>query len=24
VPSDAQPSFQVLEEALNNIPPDNG
>jgi chemotaxis protein MotA len=24
VPSDAQPSFAVLEEALNNIPPDNG
>src|SRR5246127_3075902 len=24
VPSDAQPSFQVLEEALNNIPPDGG
>ena len=24
VPSDAQPSFQVLEEALNNIPPEGG
>ncbi|HEY5338858.1 MAG TPA: flagellar motor stator protein MotA [Rhizomicrobium sp.] len=24
VPSDAQPSFQVLEEALNNIQPDKG
>src|ERR1700742_779817 len=24
VPSDAQPSFQVLEEALNSIPPDGG
>jgi len=24
VPSDAQPSFQELEEALNNIPPDKG
>jgi chemotaxis protein MotA len=22
VPSDAQPSFAVLEEALNNIPPE--
>jgi chemotaxis protein MotA len=24
VPSEAQPSFQELEEALNNIPPDKG
>jgi chemotaxis protein MotA len=24
VPSEAQPSFQELEEALNTIPPDHG
>jgi hypothetical protein len=24
VPSDAQPSFATLEEALNNIQPDKG
>ncbi|MDE2494413.1 MAG: flagellar motor stator protein MotA, partial [Alphaproteobacteria bacterium] len=24
VPSEAQPTFQQLEEALNNIPPDHG